>query len=131
MDKEFLEGLGMDPQAVEAVLQEHEKTVQAHQAQLAALQLQHQVSEAVHKAGGRSVKAISALLDMDGIAQSQNVETALTEALEALKKDSGYLFEEETTPPPYAPGTGTTVFGTPGTGDFNFGFTGVRAKTEK
>lgn len=105
MDKEFLEGLGMDPQAVEAVLQEHEKTVQVHQAQLAALQLQHQVSEAVHKAGGRSVKAISALLDMDGIAQSQNVETALTEALEALKKDSGYLFQSPM-PPQYARFTG-------------------------
>ena len=106
MDKEFLEGLGMDPQTVEAVLQEHGKVVQAHQTQLAELQLQHQVSEAVHKAGGRSVKAISALLDMDAISQSQNVETALTDALEELKKDSGYLFQSAM-PPQYARFTGT------------------------
>ena len=106
MDKEFLEGLGMDPQTVEAVLQAYEKSEQAHQTQLAELQLQHQVSEAVHKAGGRSVKAISAMLDMDAIRQSQNVQAALTEALEALKKDSGYLFQSPM-PPQYARFTGT------------------------
>ena len=104
MEREFLEGLGMEPQVVEAVLAEHEKTVQAHQAQLAEMALQHQVSEAVHCAGGRSVKAISALLDMDAIRGSENVETALQEAIEELKKDSGYLFGGQ--PPCYAPFTG-------------------------
>ena len=104
MEREFLEGLGMEPQAVEAVLAEYEKTVQAHQAQLAQLQLQHQVSEAVHAAGGRSVKAISALLDMDAIRGSENAEEALHDAIEALKKESGYLFGGQ--PPRYAPFTG-------------------------
>lgn len=104
MEKEFLEALGMEPQAVEAVLAEHEKTVQAHQAELAALQLQHQVSEAVHAAGGRNVKAISALLDMDAIRGSEQVENALKDALEALKKDNGYLFGGQV--PRYAPFTG-------------------------
>lgn len=106
MEREFLESLGMDPQAVEAVLEEHQKTVQAHQAQVAALQLEHQVSEAVHKAGGRSVKAISALLDMETISKSEDVATALAEALSALKKDSGYLFQSAM-PPQYARFTGT------------------------
>ena len=106
MDKEFLENLGMDAQAVEAVLEAHQKTVQAHQAQLAAMQLQHQVSEAVQKAGGRSVKAISALLDMDTIAQSQDVPGALEAALKELKEESGYLFQGAT-PPQYAKFTGT------------------------
>lgn len=105
MEREFLEGLGMEPQAVEAVLAEHEKTVQAHQAQLAEMALQHQVSEAVLTAGGRSVKAISALLDMDEIRQSDDVQAALQEAIENLKKDSAYLFGGQL-PPRYAPFTG-------------------------
>ena len=92
MDREFLEGLGMEPQAVEAVLEEHGKVVQAHSQQLAAVQLQQQVSEAVLGAGGRSVKAISALLDLDTIAKSEDVGAALEQAVAALKKDSGYLF---------------------------------------
>lgn len=106
MDRAFLEGLGMDAQAVEAVLEAHGKVVQEHQTQLAALQLQQQVSEAVHKAGGRSVKAISALLDMEAICQSQDVGAALEEAMSALKQDSGYLFQSAT-PPQYARFTGS------------------------
>ena len=105
MEREFLESLGMEPQAVEAVLAEHEKSVQEHQAQLAEMALQHQVSEAVHAAGGRSVKAIAALLDMDAIRGSENAEEALHDAIEALKKESGYLFGGQ--PPRYAPFTGT------------------------
>ena len=105
MEREFLEGLGMDPQAVEAVLEAHQRTVQAHQAQLAAAQLQQQVSEAVLGAGGRNVKAISALLDLEGIAQSEDVPGALREAIGALKKESGYLFHG--TVPQYARFTGS------------------------
>lgn len=104
MEREFLESLGMEPEAVEAVLAEHEKTVQAHHSLLAQLQLQHQVSEAVLTAGGRSVKAISALLDMEQIRQSDDVQSALQEAIEKLKKDSAYLFGGQ--PPRYAPFTG-------------------------
>ena len=106
MDKEFLEGLGMDEQTVEAVLQAHTQVVQEHQAQLKQVQLQHQVSEAVHKAGGRSVKAICALLDMDAISQSDDVGAALEGALTALKEESGYLFQSPV-PPQYARFTGT------------------------
>ena len=105
MDKEFLEGLGMDAQVVEAVLQAHTQVVQEHQAQLKQAQLQHQVSEAVHKAGGRSVKAICALLDMDAISQRDDVAAALEEALTELKKESSYLFQSAT-PPQYARFTG-------------------------
>ena len=106
MDKEFLEGLGLEPQTVEAVLAAHGKVVQEHQAQVAAMQLQQQVSEAVHKAGGRNVKAISALLDLETIRGSENVGEALEEAIGALKQDSGYLFLSAM-PPRYAQHTGT------------------------
>lgn len=106
MDKEFLEGLGMDAQTVEAVLEEHGKVVRAHQAQLAAATLQRQVSEAVLSAGGRNVKAISALLDLETIGKSENVAATLEEAIADLKKDSGYLFRSAM-PPQYAKFTGS------------------------
>lgn len=106
MDKEFLENLGLDSQTVEAVLQAHDQVVRSHAAQLAEVQLQQQVSEAVLGAGGRSVKAISALLDLDAISKSEDVGEALEEAISALKKDSGYLFRSEM-PPRYARFTGS------------------------
>ena len=37
------------------------------------------------------------------------LDAAITAALAALQKDSGYLFESGETPPPYAAGTGSTA----------------------
>lgn len=98
MDKEFLEGLGLEEQAVQAVLDAHGKA-------LAAAGLEHAVQSAVMQAGGRSVKAIRALLDMDTIGASADIPAALDKALQQLKKDSAYLFEAPSAPP-YARFTG-------------------------
>ena len=58
------------------------------------------------------LKAIRALLDVDALRQSKNQEADIRTALEGLKKESGYLFEEEkTAPPPYAAGTGSAPVG--------------------
>ena len=48
-----------------------------------------------------------ALLDLDALKGSKNQEADIKSALEGLKKDNGYLFEDAQTPPPYAAGTGT------------------------
>ena len=64
------------------------------------------VKDAIAAAKGRNAKAIAALLDMDTLRASKNQEADIKTALDALKKDNGYLFETET-PPPYATGTGT------------------------
>ena len=98
MDREFLEGLGLEAQAVQAVLDAHGKA-------MAAAKMEHTVQTAVQKAGGRNLKAITALLDLDAIGGSEDVPGALEQALQQLKKDSGYLFEAPT-PPPYARFTG-------------------------
>lgn len=103
--RQFLEGLQLPEETVEAILAEQEKVAESHKAELSALKLQHGVELAVHKAGGRSVKAISALLDMDSIGKSEDVEKALDMAISQLKKDSGYLFEGAAVPK-YAPFTG-------------------------
>ena len=64
------------------------------------------IRDAITAAKGRNAKAIAALLDVDALRASKNQETDIRAALEALKKDNGYLSESET-PPPYSNGTGT------------------------
>lgn len=96
--REFLESLNLEEDAVTAILQEQEKLQQSHQAEISALKLQHSVENAIFRAGGRNVKAISALLDMEAIAGSDDQEKELEVALKALKKDSGYLFESQQVP---------------------------------
>ena len=93
------------------------------------------MENAISGAKGKSVKAILGELGEEQIATlkgSKNQEADIKAALEGLKKNSGYLFDTEGTPPPYSAGAGTCGFGNQGTGNFNFGFTGIRAReTEK
>ena len=79
---------------------------QEWQAKLDAMAFDGRVRDAISAARGRSAKAISALLDMDALRASKNQDADIMAALEALKKDSSYLFEADSTPPPYAHGTG-------------------------
>lgn len=99
------------------------------QGKLDAMAFDAKVKDAITAAKGKNAKAIAALLDMDALKASKNQDADLKAALEALQKDSGYLFgDDQGAPPPYAGGTGTGGSQNNGAGDFNFGFTGVRAK---
>ena len=98
MEKEFLMELGIEEAAVDTILARHGQEVDQ-------LQFSHQLEDAILRAGGRSVKAICALLDVDALRASENRGAATAQALKALKKESAYLFAGET-PPPYAVGTG-------------------------
>ena len=102
--------------------------VTAHQQELADRDFRQKLEGAITGSKGKNVKAITALLEVDALKASKNQEADIKAALEGLKKDSGYLFDGEDAPPPYSAGAGTGGFGNPGTGDFNFGFTGVRAR---
>lgn len=85
-----------------------EKFTQAqaeHARQLDAVKFENTVHQAVTAAQGRNIKAITALLDMDAIRAAENRELALQQALLTLKGEEGYLFGDST-PPPYAEGTG-------------------------
>ncbi len=102
---------GMD---VEAVRKEADgwkaKAEQAERdaaAKVAAMQFTHALESAIARAGGRSAKAVTALLDLDALKASKNQEADIKAALEGLRQESGYLFEGAQTPPPYAAGTGT------------------------
>lgn len=84
----------------------YNQAVTAHAAQLNQLRLESQLASAVQRSGGRNVKAVAALLDMEQIAKAADVPQALDAALSELKKENGWLFDRPNLPP-YAPFTGT------------------------
>ena len=106
----IMEQNGLDIQAAKqagsAWEEKYNQAVQQHSRQMKELQLEHQLAAAVSKAGGRNVKAVSAMLDMDTISASEDVPGALETALAQLKQENSWLFETQT-PPPYARFTGT------------------------
>ncbi len=79
----------------------------AHKEALEEMIFDRAVEAAVTAAKGRDGKAIRPFLDLDTLKSSKNREADLKAALEGLKKEKAYLFEEEATPPPYAAGTGS------------------------
>ena len=98
MQKEFLLEQGISEELAEVILGQHTQ-------ELESLQFRHDLEGAILRAGGRSVKAITALLDVEALRGAEDPAAAAAQALKTLKKDSGYLFAEQT-PPPYAHGTG-------------------------
>ena len=82
------------------------KTAQQWKQEMADWQFQTQLEGAIAAAGGRSGKAIMALLDTDALKASDDRKAAIGEALSALQKTDGYLFGS-ITPPPYAAATGS------------------------
>ena len=67
---------------------------EAHKQQLAGLAFDGVLKDAITAAKGRNVKAIRALLDVDKLKASKDQTADIKAALEGLKKDSGYLFDQ-------------------------------------
>ena len=80
MDKEFLGNLGLTEEAAEAVLQQLETEMAEHQAAVQQLKLEHGVAMAVQRHGGRNLKAISALLDMEKLGGSDDLAAEFCQA---------------------------------------------------
>lgn len=97
------------------------------QGKIDGMKFESKIKDAITAAKGKNVKAIAALLDMEALKSSKNQDADIKTALDALQKESGYLFDDGGTPPPYAANTGVGPTG-PQTNGFNFGFTGVRAR---
>ena len=76
------------------------------QTKLADMAFDHALEKAITGANGRNAKAITALLDVPTLKASKNQEADIKTALDGLKKDNSYLFDDGSTPPPYAGGTG-------------------------
>ena len=109
--KEQLAQAGAAEEAAQAAKQweqMYNQAVDAHRQQINELVFGHNLEKAILAANGRNAKAITALLDVETLKTCENQQTALDEALQALKQDCGYLFQTET-PPPYARGTGAVT----------------------
>ena len=88
--------------------EKYNQAVSDHEKAISALRTEHAVEQAVKDAGGRNVKAITALLDMESIKESDDLSAALHTAVEALKEKEGYLFAAPAAPG-FAPGAGTSA----------------------
>ena len=92
-------------EAAKAWEEKYHQEVLDHKNQIAQLTFEKVLGEGIAKAKGRNAKAITALLDLEALKESENQADAIEAALEDLKRDSRYLFEGDV-PPPYARGTG-------------------------
>ena len=95
MDEEYLVTL-IGPEAAREVLEIHRREVDA-------LRREQALERAIEAAGGRSTKAIRALMDESALMEAEDPVAAAVSAVAALKKENPWLFA---TPQVTAPGTG-------------------------
>ncbi len=88
--------------------EKYDQIVETHRKEIEETVFGHNLEKAILAANGRNSKAITALLDIDGIKASENQTQALEQALQTLKQECDYLFQTQT-PPPYARGTGAAA----------------------
>ena len=106
----------------------YNQAIKDHEAKLADMAFDQALDGAITTAKGKNAKAIKALLDLDTLKASKNQEADIKTALEGLQKESGYLFDDGKTPPPYAANTGNGGAGDGTDNPFNFNFGGIRPK---
>ena len=108
---------GLQEQDIEGVRQsakdweeKYNQAVKDHEAKLADMAFDRKLEDAITGAKGKNAKAIKALLDVDTLKASKNQDADIKAAMDALQKESGYLFGDVQTPPPYSGGTGTDAY---------------------
>lgn len=97
----------VDGKSAQQWKEDYDQAVADHKKEMEGVSFQHVLEAAITGARGKNVKAITALLDVETLKGSEDQQKAINAALEGLKKDSGYLFDDEAAPPPYSRGTGT------------------------
>ena len=102
----IMEENGRDVQASKLWQEKYNQAVEQHQKEIADMAFGSMLKEAIAGAKGRNTKAITALLDVENLKGCENQQAAIEEALQNLKTDCAYLFDESQPQPPYARGTG-------------------------
>lgn len=74
-------------------------------AKIAAMQFDGLLTSAISKAKGKNEKAIKALLDIEALRESKNQSEDVKNALEAVKKENDYLFENDKPVPQFSGST--------------------------
>lgn len=77
---------------VEEYKTKYEQSKAEYETKIADMQFGALLEGAINAAGGRSAKAVRAMLDIDALKVSKNQETDIKAAIEACQKDNGYLF---------------------------------------
>lgn len=72
----------------------HDDAVAAHKQEQEDREFSQILETAITEAKGKNTKAITALLDMDKLRNSRNQEKDIKSALDALRTESGYLFDD-------------------------------------
>ena len=92
---------GFDGKDFEAITRErdqwktkHDELVATHQREKDEQEFNDSLSAAISTAKGKNGKAISALLDLDALRGSKNRDKDIQTALEGLRAEHGYLFED-------------------------------------
>lgn len=77
---------------VEEYKNKYEQTKNEYETKIADMQFNSSLEAAITAAGGRNVKAVSALLDIATLKASKNQGEDIKKALEAAKESDAYLF---------------------------------------
>ena len=92
---------GFEGKDFEAITQERDKwkkdyedTVAAHKKETEEREFNSVLETAITDSKGKNAKAIMALLPLDELRSSRNQEKDIKAALDSLRTDSGYLFED-------------------------------------
>lgn len=72
----------------------HDDAVASYQKEQEDREFNQILETAIAEAKGKNTKAITALLDMDKLRASRNQEKDIKSALETLRTESGYLFDD-------------------------------------
>lgn len=72
----------------------HDNAVAAHQKEQEEREFNSVLETAIADAKGKNAKAITALLDLEKLRGSKNQEKDIKAALDSLRTESGYLFED-------------------------------------
>ena len=73
---------------------DYEDTVAAHQKEQEDREFNSVLEAAITDAKGKNAKAIMALMDLDKLRGSKNQEKDIKAALDAMRNESGYLFDD-------------------------------------
>lgn len=110
---------GFEGKDFEAITRERDEWKRKHEEQEAAHKKEKEerefndiLSTAISDAKGKNSKAITALLDLEKLKGSRNQKEDIKSALDALRTESGYLFEDNGGKPQFTQPTGGTGGGT-------------------
>ena len=74
--------------------EKYDKAIKDAEKEIEGLKFSHAVENALNKAGAKNAKAARALLDVEKLKGSKNIDKDIETAIEGLKESDGYLFGE-------------------------------------